>query len=112
MKPTKALQDIIDLDETDVGPPPNPNGGRITFTASAKLSLDITGHGRGGDDAIVWDRRYRDQVEQARDKFYSMLKRGFLAFVVSEDGKSTNRQLFDFDPMLEEILMTAPVAGG
>jgi hypothetical protein len=85
---------------------------RIRFTSSVKLSLEITGHGIGGDDLIVWDRRYRDQIEQAKDKFYQLIKKGFKAFVVSEKGQRTNRQLFQFDPDAEEIAMIAPQAAG
>jgi len=86
--------------------------GCISFQADKALSKKITGNGIGGHDRIVWDRHFADQIREARDKFYELLKLGFKAHLVREDGKPCNRVLEKFDPNAEEIVMIAPVRGG
>jgi len=65
-----------------------------------------------GDDRIIWQKGFIDSVKQAREKFYDLLKKGYLAFAVRSDGKRTNRRMFKFDPRVEEIVMVPMIAGG
>lgn len=59
---------------------------------------------KNGDDRIVWDRRFKDQIEQAKQKFYEMLDKGYIAYVVGPDGKE-GRRITRFNPDAEEILI-------
>lgn len=86
--------------------------GQIRFLSTVRLSKEITGNGIGGDDRVVWDKRFLDQIKEARKKFYELLKKGFQAFMVRRDGKKSNRRMHKFDPNAEEIVMVPPVAGG
>lgn len=42
--------------------------GRISFLCDKKTSAEITNNNIDGDDRIVWDRRFFDQIKEARDK--------------------------------------------
>ena len=86
--------------------------GTIKFLCTPQQSLKITGNGIGGHDRIVWDRRYMDQIEEARKKFYELLDQKWLAFLTRADGSLQDRQITRFDPNAEEIVMVAPVRGG
>lgn len=86
--------------------------GVIQYQCTKEQSLEITGNGIGGHDRINWDRRYADQVQEARDKFYELLEKGWKAFLTREDGSATNKRLFKFVPDAEEIIMVAPHHAG
>lgn len=86
--------------------------GEIKYLATVELSKEITGNGIGGHDRIIWDRRYRDQIGDARDKFNELVRRGFTPYLVRKDGSKANRPLDEFDPDAEEIIMVAPTAAG
>lgn len=86
--------------------------GLIRFLCTSELSRKITGNGIGGDDRIIWDRRYRDQVEEARDKFHQLIKLGYKAFLVKQGGKKCNELVTEFLPEYEELLMVSPVVAG
>jgi hypothetical protein len=86
--------------------------GTIRFLATSSLSKRITGNEIDGDDRIVWDRRFLDQVKEAAQKFDELIKEGFKAFLVRKDGKKSERQMFRFDPNAEEIIMVPPLTGG
>lgn len=107
LKPTKALNETVNEPQ----PRPDPNIGVIRFLCSNQVSKEITGNGVGGDDRIIWDRRFLDSIKEARSKFYKLLDQGFKAFMV-KSGKRSRRQIFEFDPDIEEVVMVAPVIGG
>ena len=86
--------------------------GMIRFLATIGLSKEITGNGIDGDDRIIWDKRFLDQIKEARKRFYDLLNKGFQAFMVKVDGKKSNRRMHKFNPNAEEIIMSPPVAGG
>lgn len=86
--------------------------GKIRFLTTTELSKQITGNGIDGDDRVVWDRRFLDQVKEASEKFHKLIKEGFKAFLVKRDGQKSNKQMFRFDPNAEEIIMVPPMAGG
>ena len=86
--------------------------GMIRFLCDEKISKTITGNGVAGDDRIVWDRRFKDQIEEAKKQFQELIKLGYLAFLVKSDGKKSDRQIFKFDPDLEEVIMLPAIVGG
>jgi hypothetical protein len=86
--------------------------GAIRFLCDKQMSIAITGNNIDGDDRIVWDRRFLDQIKEARDKFYSLLDKGYLAYLIRGDGTRSKRRTLKFDPNAEEIIMVAPVTGG
>jgi hypothetical protein len=59
---------------------------------------------KNGDDRLTWNRRFKDQVEEARKKFYEMLGKGHVATRISSDGKE-GRRITQFDPSAEEVLI-------
>jgi hypothetical protein len=73
------------------------------------INFKVTGP--SGDDRFTWDRRDLDQIKQARDKFYDLLKKGYLAFGVNTKGQKHSK-MGRFDPDAEEVIFVAPVVGG
>lgn len=61
---------------------------------------------QNGDERLVWDRRDAKQVREAFTKFKELLKKGYTAFTVLANG-ARGHKLTEFDPGLQEILMTA-----
>lgn len=110
--PTPALKEALANDEGFQDKPLLPNQGRIRFTATKELSKEITGNGIGGHDRIIWDRRYRDSIGEARDKFNELVKKGFVPYLVKKDGTKYSNPMEEFDPDAEEIIMVAPHVGG
>ena len=119
--PTPALKEAIAAgDDFSIKDPPlKPHQGRIRYLATPELSKEITGNGIGGHDRILWDRRYRDQIGEARDKFHELCRRGFVPHLVKKNGEAFNRAMekdetgqYVFDPEAEEIIMIAPTAAG
>jgi len=68
-------------------------------------------HSPNGDDRFIWDKNDPVSVAAARDHFNTLRGEGRAAFTVSEDG-AKGEQIREFDPKLERIWMTMPVAGG
>jgi len=64
-----------------------------------------------GDDRLVWDRRFLDQVYEARTKFYELKKKGYFAYAPGVGGQPT-RLLTEFDPSVEEVIFHGMVQGG
>ena len=64
-----------------------------------------------GDIKLVWDSENEDEVELAEKQFDEAKKKGFLAFKAKKDG-SKGKQITEFDPESEKIIMTPPIAGG
>jgi len=64
-----------------------------------------------GDDRYAWDKRFLDQVHEARDEFYAMRKKGYAAYLPGKGG-GRGQLITEFDPDAEEILFVGPVQGG
>jgi hypothetical protein len=64
-----------------------------------------------GDTKIIWDSKNEDEVENAKEQFDRLKKKGFLAFSVNKDG-SKNKQIHEFDPDAEKIILSPPLVGG
>lgn len=118
--PTPALKKAIaDEAAEDAKPAEKSFKGEIKYLATVELSKKITGNGIGGHDRIIWDRRYRDQMGEAREKFNELVGLGFIPYLVKKNGEKYNRPLekdsrgrYEFDPDAEEIIMVAPTAAG
>ena len=65
----------------------------------------------GGDTKIIWDKDKPDEVEAAKAVFDKLKAKKYQAFSVKEEGKK-GKQIFDFDPSSEKIIMAGPVQGG
>jgi hypothetical protein len=123
LAPNRQMRDIvaeemaspdIQLDEPLTVEPPltKKHGvGSAKFTCTVAVSTLITGNGIAGHDRLTWDRRFRDQIDEARKNFFKLIDIGYHAFRVNDKGKPTQR-LLAFDPNAEEIYMTSPVAAG
>jgi hypothetical protein len=67
--------------------------------------------GEFGDNRLEWNRHNPDEVAAARTYFDSLRGKGYLAFARQPNG-DRGRQLEDFDPAAERIIMIPPVRGG
>lgn len=130
MTPTKALQDAIATEEKvdpddsvlTQEPPQTVFKGNVKFriqtsSDNSKEVLksikkgDVIQKG-GGHDEIIWDRHYKDQIEEARTKFYELVNKGYKPFLRKKDGTLFTRQMTAFDPNAEEIIMVSPTVPG
>jgi len=88
------------------------------ITEEAELPEGATGEllfkvlGPSGDDRIVWQKGFLDSIKEAREKFYELLKKGYVAYAVKSNGMRTNRRMFKFDPRVEEVVMVPMLQGG
>lgn len=64
-----------------------------------------------GDLKVIWDSKNVDEVAAARDQFNNLLKKGFLAFSVKQNGEA-KEQIHEFDPDAEKLIMVPAVVGG
>jgi len=69
--------------------------------------LDQTGH-----SILRWDQRDRLSIEDAEKMFDDLKKQGYIAYEYSPIASGKGRVIKKFDPYLNEIIMTPPVAGG
>ncbi len=66
----------------------------------------------GGDLRVMWDSRNDDEVASARKQFKDMLTKGYLAYAAEGKDGHRGKQLKEFDPKVERIIMIKPLAGG
>ncbi|MEM2538391.1 MAG: hypothetical protein QXE38_03700 [Candidatus Methanomethylicia archaeon] len=59
---------------------------------------------------IVWNKENSEEVTFAREKFNEYLRRGWLAFIVTSEGKKVH--ILDFNQELEKIYVIAIPQGG
>jgi hypothetical protein len=64
-----------------------------------------------GDTKIIWDSKNADEVDNAREQFNRLLKKGFIAYTVAKNGKQ-GEIIREFDPEAEKIILSPPMAGG
>ena len=57
-----------------------------------------------GDDRIIWDRRIKEQVKEAFQKFKELMKKGYTAYAATSSGERGHK-ITEFDPGLEEIIL-------
>jgi hypothetical protein len=66
---------------------------------------------RSGHTTIEYDTDDAKQVEETREKFNELIRTNYLAYGRTA-GSTEATQLRDFDPTVEETVMTLPIAGG
>jgi len=64
-----------------------------------------------GDTKIIWDPKNPDEVENAKEQFNRLRKKGFLAYSVNKKGDK-GEMITEFDPNAEKIILSPPVTGG
>jgi len=64
-----------------------------------------------GDTRVMWDPRNDDEVTNARASFDRLRAKGYLAYVVNEDG-SKGTMITTFDPNAGKVILTPPLRGG
>lgn len=79
--------------------------------ATAESTIQFKILSLNGDDRFAWDKRFLDQVHEARAKFYELRKKGFYAYAPGVGGAPA-RMLTEFDPNVEEIIFHGMVQGG
>jgi len=67
---------------------------------------------RTGDLKYVWDSRNEDEVDEVRATFDRMRAKGYLAYTVDKKDGSKGEIIREFDPSLEKIILSPPLAGG
>jgi hypothetical protein len=64
-----------------------------------------------GDTKLIWNPDNNEEVKAAKSHFRKLLDKGFRAFSVKKDGEK-GKQIKDFDPAMEMIIMVPAIAGG
>lgn len=64
-----------------------------------------------GDTKIMWDSDNKDEVENARDTFNKLKKKGYTAYTVKKKGER-GEIMKEFDPNVERIVMVPMLGGG
>jgi hypothetical protein len=69
---------------------------------------------KSGDDRLTWDKRDFRAMQDARQTFLDLVKKGFKPFRVGGDGNRSNEVMREFDPTAQQVVFVpmAPVAGG
>ena len=73
---------------------------------------EIAVMGRAGDVKVIWDRTKPDEVENTRESFNRMRKKGYLAWSVKGKDGQKDEQITEFDPDAERIILAPPMRGG
>lgn len=64
-----------------------------------------------GDTHVIWDAANADEVANARRMFNDLRSKGFFAYAVTGEGRK-GRQVTEFEPDAQKIIMAPPMAGG
>ena len=67
--------------------------------------------GKGGDKEIPWTPGDREQLDDARFVFETLLREGYQAYSLAEDGRS-GEVLRRFQPEAHEIVLAPRFVGG
>lgn len=59
-----------------------------------------------GDKRIVWDSMNLNEIYDAKDMFNKLISEGFVPYHVDPSGKKTPQVMTQFDPKVEEIVMS------
>lgn len=65
-----------------------------------------------GDTKIIWDKNQPDEVDNARETFNRLKKKGYLAFKVEGKDGTKGEVVREFDPNAERMILSPPVVGG
>jgi len=65
-----------------------------------------------GDTKLLWDSDNKDEVDNAREAFNRLTKKGYLAYAVKGKNGDKGEQVKSFDPEAERIILTPALVGG
>jgi chlorite dismutase len=67
-----------------------------------------------GDERLVWDSRSLVQLNEAKQTFLSLIKKGMTPYHVGIGGKVTSEIMREFNPHAEEVIFvpTRAIVGG
>lgn len=78
----------------------------ITETKHELCILDRT-----GDTKIVWDSTKKDEVDNVKEQYDKLKKKGYMAYSVKKNGEK-GELLHEFDPEAEKIILAPRMVGG
>ncbi len=64
-----------------------------------------------GDHKIIWDTEDAESVAAAKETFDRLRAKGYLAYTVKKGGDK-GEIVREFDPTLEKLILSPPMAGG
>ena len=68
--------------------------------------------GKEGDTKLLWNKKNKDEVENARRTFDKFVKeKRFVAFSISKMGRKS-KKVTEFDPNIQKLIFVPPIAGG
>lgn len=90
--------------------------GRIESEFEKAMEFDPGKHGfavmdKTGHMKIMWDPKDPTEVENARQTYNKMKAEGRIAWTVDKEG-NRKEHLLEFDPKLEKMILSPPLAGG
>lgn len=65
-----------------------------------------------GDFRVTWNPNDLRSVEDAKAEFDRLLKAGNLIFAVDPLNDSRGKQIKKFDPLVQKVIVSPPMAGG
>lgn len=77
-----------------------------TLVARELLVLDVS-----GDTKIIWDPDKPEEVENARETFNRLRKKGYAAYSVNRKGDK-GEVIREFDPEAEKLILAPATVGG
>lgn len=78
-------------------------------TATEPRELIVLDH--TGDTKTIWDPDKPEEVEQARETFAKLRKKGYMAYSVDRKGEK-GAVLREFDPSAEKMILAPQMVGG
>ena len=64
-----------------------------------------------GDSKTIWNKDNPAEVAAAKATYDALKEKGYLAFSVKDKGEKGSL-VMEFDPNMESLIMSPPVAGG
>ena len=79
------------------------------FVPGTDFSMAVMG--AEGDIKTIWNKNNTEEVENARETFDKMKKKGFIAYKVTGEG-GKGEVLHEFDPNVEKMILIPQMQGG
>lgn len=65
-----------------------------------------------GDTKVIWSKDNSEEVEEAKEQFDRMKKRGYAAFKVEGKDGAKGEQMLEFDKNAERVIYVKQMRGG
>jgi hypothetical protein len=82
------------------------NGGKNTMKSEMAI-VDGT-----GDTKLIWDAENADEVENAKETFDRLKKKGYMAFEVTGKDGEKGKVMKTFNPKAERVIITPALEAG